>query len=123
MSFNIYADMEEQFLYIEKNGSWYMTLYDIPERGEIHVIPIPAISNTSELGEEDINEYDCFEDHEITRCSQCDQEGYYFDSAYSEYEICDCYHGQRIGFKALDAHLDDKEEEVYSHDDYLEWRR
>ena len=122
MSFNIYADYDQQFLYIEKNNHWYMTLYDVPESCEIHIVPVPAIKNTSELVKEDIKFWDCFEDHEITRCPQCDQEGYYFDSAYSEYKICDCYHGQRIGFKALEAHLNDNQE-FYSHDDYLEWRR
>ena len=121
MGFNIYKDHEEQFLYIEKNGDWYMTLYDVPESGEIHIIPVPAINNTSELIKEDVKFWDCFEDHEITICPKCDQEGYCFDSAYSEYKICDCYHGQRIGFKALEAHLDDNQE-FYSHDEYLAWK-
>ena len=122
MSFNIYTDYDQQFLYIEKNGNWFMTLYDIPESGDIHIIPVPGISNTSELVKEDINEYDCFEDHEITRCSECDGDGYFYDDWSSEYDICDCYHGQRSGESKLTNYLDDTDNEFYSHDEYLAWR-
>ena len=122
MSFNIYTDIEEQFLYIEKNGNWYMTLYDIPEVGEIHIIPVPEIKDASELIKEDVNEYDCFEDHEITRCSDCENKGYFFDNWSLEYEVCPCYHGQRIGYEKLETFLNDKEEEFYSHDEYLAWK-
>lgn len=110
MSFNIYKDVEEQFIYIEKNNNWYMTLYEIPDVGDIHVIPIPKIGNTEELIKENIKEYDCFEGHEITKCSKCENKGYFYDDWSLEYEICDCYHGQRTGFKALEAHLDDNQE-------------
>lgn len=110
MSFNIYIYYDQQFLYIEKNTNWYMTLYDIPEIGEINVIPVPAIKNTSELIKENIKEYDCFEDHEITRCSKCENKGYYFDDWSSEYEICDCYHGQRNGYEKLEIFLEEDNE-------------
>ena len=110
MSFNIYKDIEEQFLYIEKNGNWYMTLYDIPESGDIHIIPVPAIGNISELVKEDVNEYDCFEYHEITRCSKCDGSGFFKDSWTWEYEICDCYYGQRQGYKDLEDFLEEDNE-------------
>ena len=123
MSFNIYRDIEEQFLYIEKNGNWYMTLYEFPDVDEIHIVPIPKIRDTSELVKEDPKFWDCFEDDEITKCSKCDGDGYYFEVGDDDYVVCDCYYGQRHGREWLEKFLEEEEEEFFNHDDYLEWRR
>lgn len=123
MSFNIYKDSEEQFIYIEKNNNWYMACYEcFVEDGDFSVIPIKPIKDISDLIKENINDYDALEDEEISKCSRCENKGYFYDDWSLEYEVCDCYHGQRSGESKLTNYLDDTDEDFYTHDEYLAWR-
>lgn len=117
-TFNIYSDKDQQFVYIEKNGVWFMALYNNPE----DLIPCPSFDDISMLVKENIREYDCYEDHKITICNECDENGFFYENG--EYEICDCYHGQRHGQQWLDNfyenasdNYDDYDNEEYRYND------
>ena len=103
-TFNIYKDIEDKFIFIEKNGTWFMGLISSEEEDFINC---PSFSDISMLVKESIRDYE-FENIAITDCNKCENRG--FILSLDDVEICGCYHGQKHGLKSLDDYIEGNHE-------------
>ena len=104
-TFNIYKDIEDKFIFIEKNGTWFMGLLESEDED---FIQCPSFDDISMIVKENIRDYE-FESS-IADCNKCDNNGFVTDSDYDDCQICGCYHGQKHGIKSLNDHIESCEE-------------
>lgn len=103
-TFNVYKDIRDEFIFIKKNGTWFMGLLCSDEED---FIQCPSFDDISMLVKESIRYYE-FDNSALTDCNECDNKG--FILSLDDVEVCGCYHGQKHGIKSLNDHIESCEE-------------
>lgn len=102
-SFNMYHDRQEHFLFVENSGQWFMSLYT-REAPFAKIPKIPDVSNLIPI--KDVGQYEFNDYPEVTKCKECSNDGFIWDSWDDTFQTCECYHGQTHGELSLENYIE-----------------